>query len=205
MKITEQDKKQIAEAVRQAESTTSGEIVPLIVHASDRYRHADLAGGIIGQAMALIAGMWLIPGFDYTYAIVLMVVGFVIGYFNTRHVPFVKRMLLGKKAASEEVYQRALQAFFELGLANTRDRTGILIMVSLLERRVQVIADKGINEKVPEGTWDQVVQDVLQGIKSDSLIEGLEKAIGHCGKILSKDFPIKDDDTNELDNELIVE
>lgn len=205
MKISEQDKKQIAEAVRQAESVTSGEIVPLIVQASDRYRHADLAGGIIGQAIALIAGMWLIPGFDYAYAIALMVAGFAVGYLNTRYLPFVKRMLLGKKAISEEVYQRALQAFFELGLANTRDRTGILIMVSLLEHRVQVIADKGINEKVPEGTWEQVVQDVLQGIKRGSLIEGFEKAIKHCGEILSKDFPIKHDDTNELDNELVVE
>jgi putative membrane protein len=205
MKITEQDKKQIAEAVEQAESTTSGEIVPLIVHASDRYRHADLAGGIIGQAVALIAGMWLIPGFDYTYAIVLMVAGFAVGYLITRHAPFMKRMLLGKKAVSEEVYQRALQAFFEQGLANTRDRTGILIMVSLLEHRVQVIADKGINDKVPKAAWDQVVQDVLQGIKRGSLIEGLEKAVRHCGEILSKDFPIKHDDTNELDNELIVE
>jgi putative membrane protein len=205
MKITEQDKKQIAEAVKQAESATSGEIVPLIVHASDRYRHADLAGGLIGQAMALIAGMWLIPGFDYTYAIVLMVAGFVVGYLKTRHVPFVKRLLLGKKAVAEEVYQRALQAFFELGLANTRDRTGILIMVSLLEHRVQVIADKGINEKVPKGTWDQIVLDVQQGIKRGSLIEGLEKATLHCGEILSKDFPIQPDDTNELANELIVE
>lgn len=205
MKITEHDKQRIAAAVKQAESATSGEIVPLIVGASDPYRHADLAGGILGQVVAVIAGLWLIPAFDYTHAIVLMVAGFLVGYVVTRFTPFLKRALLGQKAISEEVYQRALQAFFELGIADTRDRTGVLIMVSLLERRVQVIADKGINEKVAAGSWDQLVEDVLHGIGQGSLIAGLEKAIAHCAQILGKEFPIQADDTNELGNELIVE
>jgi len=205
MKISEQDRARIAAAVKRAEASTSGEIVPLIVGASDPYRHADLAGGIIGQVAALIAGLWLLPGFDTTQATVLLVAGFGAGYVATRFTPVLKRALLGQKAVTEEVYQRALTAFFELGVANTRDRTGIFILVSLLERRVQVIADKGIHEQVPAGSWDQVVSDVLQGIKDGSLIAGLEKAIERCGAILAEHFPIRDDDTNELSNKLTTD
>ena len=204
VKFSEQDKARVKEAVQRAESTTSGEIVPLIVHTSDSYPHADLVGAIVGQLLALIAGIWLLP-FDYFYVVMAMLTGFIAGYFITRYTPFIKRAILGKKVVQTEVYQRALQAFFELGLANTRDRTGILIMVSLLERRVQVLCDKGINEKVAEGTWDQVVALVLKGIKQGSLIDGLCLAIERCGELLTTDFPIKSDDTDELDNELIVQ
>lgn len=205
MKFSDEDNQRIKQAVKKAEASTSGEIVPLIVQASDPYPHADLAGGIVGQSLALIAGIWLVPDLDYVASILFLVGGFLIGYLATRFISPLKRAILGNRIVSTEVYQRALQAFFELGIMNTRDRTGILIMVSLLEHKVQVLADTGINEKVTEGTWDGVVTLVLNGIKSGSVINGLCDAIEKCGKILSNDFPIKDDDTNEIKNDLIVD
>jgi len=205
MKISEQDKERISQVVKQAESNTSGEIVPLIVHASDAYPHADLAGGIIGQALLLLAGVWLLPDLDLAYLLTTQVVGFIAGFILTRRVPWIKRFILGRRTVETEVYQRAVQAFLEHGLTRTRDRTGILIMTSLLERRVQVLADEGINKKVPEGTWDGVVSLVLDGIRSGSLIDGLCAAVLRCGEILSEEFPIKDDDVDELADKLIVE
>ena len=203
--INEQDKNRIKDAIAQAESTTSGEIVPLIVRASDNYPHADFAGGIIAQALAMIAAIWFLPTFDYLYFTVAAIVGFLIGYVATRFIPTIKRAILGKKIVTEEVYQRAIQAFFEHGVSETRDRTGILIMISLLERRVQIVADRGINEKVKEGEWDETVSLILKGVKHKSLVAGLCDGILRCGEILTKDFPIKSDDTNELKNDLLIE
>lgn len=205
MRFSEKDKERIAAAVKSAESKTSGEIVPLVVRAADSYLHADLVGGICGQALAMIAGMWLAPDFGYLHAIGLCVLGFCAGFGLVRVVPGIKRLLVGGKITETEVYQRALQAFFEHGLTRTRDRTGILIMVSLMERRVQILADEGINEKVEPGAWEELVEMVLHGIREGSLTEGLCRAIERCGEILACDFPIKDDDVNELADGLIEE
>lgn len=205
MKFTEADKNKIAQAVKEAEAATSGEIVPLIVKCSDNYPHADQAGGIIGLVLALIGCIWFLPYFDYTWLVAALTGGFVLGYLAVRFIPPLKRAVLGGKVVQIEVYQRALQAFFEQGLTGTRDRTGVLIMVSLMERRVQVLADEGINKVVPKGTWDRVVGLVLDGIGKNSLIDGLCEAIKLCGEILAKDFPIRSDDRNELADDLIVE
>ena len=205
MKLSDQDKKRIEQAVKKAEATTSGEIVPVIVKTSDPYLSADLTGGLIGIALGLFALIWLVPVLESLLFVSVLTGSFLAGFFLTRYLPPIKRMLLGKKILEAEVYQRALQAFFELGLTRTRDRTGILIMVSLLEHRIQIIADQGINEKVPKGTWDEVVALILGGIKNESLADGICSGIERCGRILTNDFPIKPDDTNELSNELVIE
>jgi len=205
MKLTDQEKERITEAVKRAESETSGEIVPVIVASSDAYPHADLTGGLVGLILFFAVGLVTLPWFLPIPVSALITSGFLAGFFITRFTPGLKRFVIGEKVAQTEVHQRALQAFFEHGLTGTRDRTGILILVTMLERRVQVLADEGINKKVEPGTWDEVVRLVLSGIKAGSLADGLAAGVERCGEILKKDFPIKPDDTNELPNEVIVE
>jgi len=205
MKFSDQDKELIVKAVKEAESRTSGEIVPLILNASDGYIYADLIGGIIGQIIFLIAGFWIFREFDPWKIVAIQAAGFVVGFLKVRYIPFVKRTFLAEKIVHIEVYQRAVQAFHEHGLMNTRDRTGILIMVSMLERRVQVLADSGIHSKVEDGTWDEVVKIILDGIGKGSVIDGLIAGIEHCGEILARHFPIKSDDTDELPDDLLTE
>ena len=205
MKLTDKERERIAEAVKRAESETSGEIVPVIVASSDAYPHANLTGGLVGLILFFVFGLMALPWFLPIPVSALITLGFLVGFFVTHFTPGIKRFVIGKKVAETEVYQRALQAFFEHGLTGTRDRTGILILVSMLERRVHVLADEGINAKVEPGTWDEVVQLVLSGIKDGSPAGGLVAGIERCGEILKKDFPIKPDDTNELINDVIVE
>ena len=205
MEFTEQEKKRVAEAVFQAELSTSGEIVPLVVKSSDHYTYADLVCGIMGEIVFLAASYWIFPAFERFAVSGMLVAGFVAGFALCRLVPALKRFVAGQHVARHEVMQRAQQAFFEHNLMRTRDRTGILIMVSLLERRVQVIADEGIHAQVPDGTWDAVVQTVLSEIAAGSVIDGLVAGIAQCGKILSEKFPRKSDDTNEIGDDLIVE
>ncbi|MCY4524046.1 MAG: TPM domain-containing protein, partial [Halobacteriovoraceae bacterium] len=108
------------------------------------------------------------------------------------------------KELSQEVHQRAIQAFYNNNLHTTRDRTGILIMVSLLEHRAEILADTGINEKVPPRTWRKILNPMVKKIKKDDLTAGLCEAIQACGKILDEHFPIKPDDKNELSNEVVT-
>jgi putative membrane protein len=76
--------------------------------------------------------------------------------------------------------------------------------VSLLEHEVEVLADKGINEKVPQGTWDEVVRILTAELKAGQACEGFCKAIEHCGAILAEHFPPNTDDKDELSNRLVT-
>jgi putative membrane protein len=98
----------------------------------------------------------------------------------------------------ERVQRAAEHAFHQLGMVETRERTGILIYVSLLERRVVVLADRGIHARVAEGTWDGVVARVVEGIRRGQADEGLVEAIRLCGEILQRHVPAGPDDRNEL-------
>jgi putative membrane protein len=73
-----------------------------------------------------------------------------------------------------------------------------------LERRVELIADQGINQKISQSQWDAIVKHIIQGIQQNKLIPHLCESIENCGKLLTEHFPIKTDDTNELKNELVI-
>ena len=121
-----------------------------------------------------------------------------------RNLPDLKRKLINSEELNAEVKEKALVSFLEQGLHETRDRTGILILISLFEHRVQVLADSGINAKVPEHTWEEIVDTIINGLKTGNTCAATCQAIERCGELLQEHFPRKHDDTDELPN-LIVE
>jgi putative membrane protein len=200
--FTPDKEERVEEAIGRAEAKTSGEIVPMVVDQSDPYLHVDFIGALIVQFAAFLAALWLLPVFEPWWVLAVQVLGLVVGFLAFRHVGFLKRLCLSPKIAEEEVFERALRAFRELALNRTAGRTGILVLVSLLEHRVQVLADSGINARVKPGTWDQVVEIVLAGIRQGDLCQGLCDAVDRCGEILAQEFPIQPDDVNELPDRL---
>jgi putative membrane protein len=116
----------------------------------------------------------------------------------------VKRVLASRDRIGEAVHTLALASFTDKGLHHTRDHTGILILISLLEHRVEVLADRGINEKVSSGTWDEIVHSITAGIKSGHASDAYCKAIERCGDILATHFPRQTDDKDELPNRLVT-
>jgi uncharacterized membrane protein len=112
--------------------------------------------------------------------------------------------LLSKSERRAALRRRAEKEFTKLGIQNTRDKTGVLIMVSIEERMVQVLAGSGINSVVPENTWPSMVQCIVEGIKAGNPAEGILTAVTDIGKMLSEYFPIKSDDYNELSNAVVI-
>ncbi|MGK9475506.1 TPM domain-containing protein [Melioribacter sp. OK-6-Me] len=107
-------------------------------------------------------------------------------------------------ASRKKIRLLAEEEFKKLNMQNTRDRTGILIYLLLPRRMFYILADEGINSKVNQSTWDEI-RDIMQsefmnGKYSDGILKGIELV----GKILSENFPIKTDDTNELSNQIIT-
>ena len=207
---TEKDK--ISKAVQEAEKNTSGEIVPYFVDKSDNYNEAPIysalaAGVFLVIILNILSQLWLLPfKFDTLNYSVMLIGIMTIVFLAVMFIPPLKRVVVsdGRKAAM--VNKRAMQAFVEEEVFNTRDRTGILIFISSFEHRVEIIADSGINEKTDNEYWIGIVSNVIKGIKEKKLTDSLVKAISECGKQLQKaGFTIKEDDTNEIGNEIRID
>ncbi len=94
----------------------------------------------------------------------------------------------------------AQKVFTRLKMHQTDERNGVLIYVATLSRKVAVIGDKGIHEKLGAQFWEQVVQNMIAQFKANRKAEALADCIIECGKQLGNFFPRKTDDANELSN-----
>ena len=210
--IPESDRERIRAAVAAVELKTSGEVVPLITESSDDYAaagwRASVAFGLIGAAvLTFLLGpvrvwgglsvwdLWIFPAAFVAFA---ALAGGLVTLFPILKSPFITRA-----EKNNAIGRATLSEFMLNGLGKTRDRTGILIYISLLEHRVQVFADEGINAKVDPGTWEEVVATIVAGIKARRATDALIEALQYCGEILAKHAPPRPDDTNELKNLII--
>ncbi len=205
--FSEQDKKRIAEAVREAEQRTSGEIVPYVVGRSDTYPEAWLRAGLLLAFLVLFlfalvdmgTDLWL--PFGYAESGVLVILAFGIGALLTAYVPALKRVFVPGGMLQQRVDERAALAFVDEEVFNTRERTGILIFISLFERRVRILGDSGINALVKQDEWDAIVQLIVDAIRNGVPAEGMLEAIWKCGELLERSgVEIRPDDVNELDD-----
>lgn len=143
--------------------------------------------------------------FGVWFLIPLQIMYFFISKLIFYLIPGLKIFFLSENHKLHEVQERAFKAFHDHGLHKTRDETGVLFMLSLLERKVYILADKGIYEKINQETLDEFAKNISTGIKKNKGAEALAKAITGVGEILAKYFPAKPDDTNELSDEIITE
>jgi len=218
IKLNDGNKKLIAAAVKKAESKTSGEIVTAFIKESYDYAVYEMSFAVIVSFIYFVVMMFLVSDvqtwlqgmfWDYTQNYLVAFYGFstfVVGaiFYFLANVAAIDRLIVPKKIMQQKVHDRALLHYMESGIYNTRDRTGILIFISLLEHRVELLADKGISTKIPLEQWQQIVEQILTGVKQGDFTDKLCKSIEECGSLLAEHFPIKADDTNELTNDINV-
>ena len=206
--LSEAELQRVREAVAAAERRTSGEIVPYIVERSGSYEIAVWRGASF-LAVGALAVAALIPqfydgwglGWLYTgwgMALLASLAG-VTGAVLAAFVAPLRRGLAGSDRLATRVHRRAALAFLDEEVFKTRDRTGILLFVSLFEHRIEVLGDAGINAQVTPDEWVEVVDTIRRGVQQGHLADGLVEAIGMCGTLLEeKGVAIQPDDTDEL-------
>ena len=209
--MTEADLTKIKEAVATAEKQTSGEIIPYIVAKSGHHEVAVWRGAALTAFLAyaiLLLIRWFAGwgGASVTEGIIpvlVIVLAGGIGAAASQWIPALKRCLTGQQRLAMATHQRAMQAFVEKEVFSTRERTGILLFVSLFEHRIEVVGDTGINAKVMSEDWIQIVAIIQQHIKAGRLTEGLVEGIHKCGHLLERaGVEIRSDDTNELSDDV---
>ncbi len=211
--LSEPEKQAIEACVKEVEKHTSGEIVPMVVSSSYHYPMSDMIGALV-FALLISVGVTLAYSFQKAWGGVtamdlwlfpaVFAVSFLLFHELVKRIPGLKRIFITKTEIAEEVEEAALTSFYRNGLSETRDRTGILIFISVFERKALVLADEGINAKVDTGVWQEVVDLVVDSIKARQQAEGICRAVRRCGELIRENFPVKSDDTDELGN-LIVE
>ena len=198
------DVERVHEAIRAAERRTVGEVLPVVLGRSDRHPGASwLAAFLFATLGSFLLGVWL-PWHLPLLLIPIQVALGALGYGLTRALPGFQRLFVSEGRATEMAEEQALQEFFRHGLHRTEGRTGVLLFVSLLEQRVVVLADEGIDAKVSPDQWKETDAAVLGGIARGSLADGLVAGIESAAEVLARHFPWRDGDRNEIPDRLIV-
>ncbi len=102
----------------------------------------------------------------------------------------------------EDVLDRATYWFEKLEMHKTELRNGVLIYVATDDRKLAVLGDAGINNKVPENFWEDVKGVMIRGFKNQAYGEAFVQAIAMIGEKLVADFPVQSDDVNELTDDI---
>jgi putative membrane protein len=192
-------------AVADAERGTAGEIVVDVVAASDAYGYVAWRLGVL-LAAAVALGLPLLPSGVPLSAIFAAQLAALASGLLLGRLPQVRHHLVSDSVQEARVAERARHAFAEHGLTRTAARTGILLLVSLLERRVVVLADEGIHRALGPGErWQDVVDLVLGGIRDGQAAAGIEAAVRRCGEILAAHVPPLTDNPNEIRNTVVLE
>ncbi len=200
--LSQSEKEAVAEAIKRAELTTSGEIVFAISDRSGDYHHATILGALIG-AFVSVAICLALP-IPQSIGLVLWteIVAFAVFYAVLPHLP-QRRWIISSRDMDAHVHDAAFREFYRRGLYRTRASNGVLIYLSCLERRVVVLGDKGIHERMGDDHWNSVRDRIILGIRQGQAARGICEAIELCGRALAEHFPRLPDDEDELPNEVI--
>ncbi len=225
--FSDQDRESIKKAIQTVEGTTSGEVAVMAVDQSDAYREGAALGGVIfagliSLAACIVAATVMVSLKDWSHggilshfrdALPLVTVWYFIPVMGILYFPFrwilmktphLRLAFVSTGRRAEAVRERTIRAFYEKGLYRTRDETGILVFLSLLERRVWILGDRGINEKIPEGFWEERAMEITAGIRSGARGSAVADAVLRCRDELAKFFPKKPGDTNELPDDVML-
>lgn len=213
LRLTAEEQGQISLAVREAEQHTNAEIVPMIVERSGLYRETQHRVGL-GLALAVLTSLltfemlwppWGWHASNAAWLLLSTILAYGVGVWFGTLSPII-RWLTSTERMHHKVKLRAERAFAQHAVAQTRERTGVLIMVSLLEHQIYVLPDNPLFQRVPVDRWSGVVQAGISRLQTGDIVGGLCQSIQVCGLLLAEISPgHPDDNPNELPNELVQE
>jgi putative membrane protein len=202
MNISEQDRKRISTAIRVAEAKTSGEIVCVLAQASSD----TTALPILVAALVALALPWLLVAFTAmsVHRILLLqaLVFFTVSVLLC--LPRVRVALMPRAARRAVAHRVAMEQFSIRVMARKKERSGILIFVSIAEHYARIIADEGIAARVPQSEWQEAVDALVAHTSSGRMAEGFITAIEKCGNVLATNFPRSETSRDELPDQIYL-
>lgn len=202
MMFSDSDEQRIAEAITRAEKTTSGEIVAVLAAESSSYLYAPFLWASVAALLVpwpLILWTWWPAA--WIYLVQVAVFALVLALTLPRPVRY---WMVPASVRRARAHRRAMEQFVAQNLHTTAGRTGVLIFISAAERHAEIVADSGIEAKVAQGTWQEIVARLTAAFSEGRYTDGFIAAIDEVGGHLATHFPPGSCDANELPDHLIV-
>ena len=197
-KVTDDMRREIKTAVEALERTTTGEMVCVVAASSARYVLFPLLwASLIALLLPVvnIAAANMVTFGIQSIAFIVMAALFLLTPLKTALTPRGMRLTNCRRHAFEQ--------FFALKMNETNKRSGVMLFISVAERHVEIVADKGINDKVLPDEWSRIVETVVADVQGGKVQDAFLNAIRACGTVLVQHFPEVRNDVNELDDNLV--
>jgi putative membrane protein len=213
MDLTEAGQLEVAGRAREIERRTGAQVVVAVLGRARAYPEATWrafsGGAALGAAVAVgvaLAGPRWPSATDGLWAAVLTLGAGILAALLAQALPGLSRVLVAPAARAQATRERARALFVDEGVHRTRDRIGVLMLVSLLERRVELVPDVGLAGRVPAPAWEEVLAAMRPGLSRARTAEAcaaglaaLERALAAAGLAPAGGAE------NELPRELVLE
>lgn len=199
--LSKEDRTRIAEAIRASEANTTGEIYVVVAGEAAEFRSIPVLWASI-VALVVPWPLYLLTTLASGTILLLQVVAFVVIATITSHQQ-IRHRLVPPSIAAAAARKAAQSQFMAHGVHLTAERTGILIYVALADRRVEIVADDGINKKVAQSELDTLAQKVVGAARAGTLVDGLVNAVQGAGELLGQHFPPSAANPNELPDRVV--
>jgi putative membrane protein len=219
--MTEADHEKVSAAISAAEGSTAGEIVVGVTETSDSYHDVALHWAVLVLIAVLawaaawpsalrwwwdtLVGAWgAEPSLRQllTFLMVLAVAKFTVVLLILKYMP-LRLALTPGATKTRRVRRRALTVFKSAAERRTSGRTGILIYLSMRERRAEIIGDEAITSVTTPETWGEAMHVMLEDVREGRIADGMVAAIEKIGVVLAEHFPRSAEDKNEIPDKLI--
>lgn len=214
--LDEKERAEIEQTAVEAEGRTAAEIVCALVTESGRYDRAESLVGLAGSLLALgVAhllaappsgepGTWTEAHLSLGWQSLAVVAGFTIASVLASYVHPLRGLFTSSREMEEETLRAARHVFVVERLASTRSRGGVLVYVSLFERRVVVLTDKGLLDALGEPFVRELRDLAVARLRAGRRKETFTDAIRLAAERLASALPRAPGDTDELPTHLRV-
>ena len=200
--INAADRQRIQQAIASSEAQFDGELVTIIAAASDTYRYIPTMWAGLLTLLSPWLTLLVVPGLDLFAVLSVQSAVFLVVMLLCHWQP-VKMALVPRQVQHQRASRLAHEQFFRQGLHLTRNHNAVLLFVSVAERYVEIIADKGINECVNNECWSEIIDGFTSKVRAGRIADGFLYAIGECTGCMSRHYPPGDEIVNILPDHLI--
>ena len=200
--LTQDQLKQVEDAVAAVELRTDAELVTVLANRASDYRYiSTLWAALIAlfvPGLLRLSPFWL----DLVEVMIAQLVVFAAFALLLRQPALLSRVL-PKSLKKHNAASLAREQFLEHNLHHTRHETGVLIFVSELEHYVEIIVDRGISDKIGNEQWQQLIDDFVRQVQAGNSLQGFLNCINGCSELLARHVPATNQ-KNELPNRLVL-
>ena len=219
--LSDADHEKISAAIAAAEANSNGEIVAVATPISDPYHDVGLHWALIPLFAVLAWAAWrpsaLVWWYNFmfggwapdptlsqllTLLMVLAALKFTVALLIMKWMP-LRIALTPASTKHRRVRRRAVSIFKAAAERRTAGRTGILIYLSMAERRAEIIGDEAITKVTTPETWGEAMASLLVEVKDGRVGDGIVAAVERVGSVLAEHFPRSAADINEIPDKLI--